>query len=102
MFSLVILYIMYRAVIQSIENLKNDFSTRNLIREVLNTIGEGELQDNMTIALLLFVLNNKKICRICNKPFSVVAAPVRRDNPDDQEVLSSISSLVPATSEDVV
>ena len=101
MFSLVILYIMYRAVIQSIENLKNDFSTRNLIREVLNTIGEGELQDNMTIALLLFVLNNKKICRICNKPFSVVAAPVR-DIPDDQEVLSSISSLVPATSEDVV
>ena len=94
---------MYRAVIQSIDNLKNDFSTRNLIREVLNTIGEGELQDNMTIALLLFVLNNKKICRICNKPFSVVAASARNlENQNDQEVRSSISSLIPATSEDVV
>jgi hypothetical protein len=37
----IMLYAMYRAIIQSILRLKDDFSAKNLIREVLNTIGEG-------------------------------------------------------------
>ena len=42
-FFCIMLYLAYKAVLQAVENLKNDFSAANVIREVLSTIGEGEL-----------------------------------------------------------
>lgn len=55
-FFCIMIYLLYVQIIKSIDNLKNDFSTRNLVKEVFNAIGEGEMQDNITLGLLMFVL----------------------------------------------
>jgi hypothetical protein len=52
------LYAVYKAIVDSVKRLLSDFSVKNLIIEVLNLVGEGELQDSLTVALLMLFLDN--------------------------------------------
>jgi len=54
----ILLYAVYKAIVDSVKRLLSDFSVKNLIIEVLNLVGEGELQDSLTVALLMLFLDN--------------------------------------------
>lgn len=93
-----------------------DFSPRALMEQLLEALGEGEIQDSIVIGFLQYFLNtNSYFCRICANQFKVLPKekeqakePEAGDTDNDNDSFesksnaSSINTKRLAPSEDVV
>jgi hypothetical protein len=55
---LLMLWALWTEVFKASTRMREKFSVRSLIESVLNTVGEGQIQDSITIGFIQFLLTD--------------------------------------------
>ena len=60
----------WKAIVRAATNMREKFSVKNLIQQVIEAMGEGELQDSLLIGSIHFLLTDENYaCKICKQAF---------------------------------